>query len=359
MQSTEKNQDGSFLLDCRLPELMEDKTAGTKHWRTRREEIIRLLSQQEYGFIPPHLPANVKTTEKKHYFAGKGILETPVFGFNNQGESFELKANLIYPDGGKQYPFFVFANFSKDVPDKYFPAEELIDRGFGVISFFYQDVSKDENSFGEGLERLFLKQRRGGDTFGKISLWAWAMSAMLDYIFDRKLVLNNRVGAIGHSRLGKTALWAAANDERFSFVFSNDSGCSGAALSRNKQGETVADITAVFPHWFCKNYLDYAGREDEIPFDQHFLLSLIAPRTLVVGAAKEDTWADTINQYLCCKAAMPAYALYGMGGGFDDDKPVTGKKYGANGIFFRERTGMHYLSRDDWHFYMDIMTDKI
>ena len=185
------------------------------------------------------------------------------------------------------------------------------------------------------------------------------MSAMLDYIFDRKLVLNNRVGAIGHSRLGKTALWAAANDERFSFVFSNDSGCSGAALSRNKQGETVADITAVFPHWFCKNYLDYAGREDEIPFDQHFLLSLIAPRTLVVGAAKEDTWADTINQYLCCKAAMPAYALYGMGGGFDDDKPVTGKKYGANGIFFRERTGMHYLSRDDWHFYMDIMTDKI
>lgn len=155
MQSTEKNQDGSLLLDYRLPELMEDKTAGTKHWRARREEIIRLLSQQEYGFIPPHLPANVKTTEKKRYFAGKGILETPVFGFNNQGESFELKANLIYPDGGKQYPFFVFANFSKDVPDKYFPAEELIDRGFGVISLFIRTSRRTKTASGRDSNACF------------------------------------------------------------------------------------------------------------------------------------------------------------------------------------------------------------
>ncbi len=181
------------------------------------------------------------------------------------------------------------------------------------------------------------------------------MSRLTDYLLERDLACENRIAAIGHSRLGKTALWAAANDPRFAFAISNDSGCSGAAISRDNSGEKIADITRVFPHWFCKNYYKFAGNENDMIFDQHFLLALIAPRTLIVGAAKEDAWANTYNQYLACKAAMPVYELYGKGGGFDDEIPETSKKYGKNGIFFRERPGTHYLSRDDWQYYIELL----
>ena len=337
-----------------LPALFgEEKTAGA--WEARRREMGKLLAAEEYGAIPPRVDFRAETVRTADEFAGKGVLESLELSFSQGGETFSFPATLIRPKGEGKFPFFVFANFTAAVPDRYFPAEEIIDHGCGVISFCYRDVSADQDMFGQGAEKLFFGKERGPADAGKISLWAWAMSRLLDYLLQRGLADERKIGAIGHSRLGKTALWAGANDARFRCVFSNDSGCSGAALSRGKAGETVALITENFPYWFCRNYRNYADREDALPFDQHFLLAMIAPRTVAVGAAKEDVWADTKNQYLACRAAERAYRLFGKGGGFSDPLPQTGKEYGKEGIFFRERTGTHYLSREDWLYYIRIL----
>ena len=338
----------------RIDELPKLNVEGD--WQKKRAQIQALLAQEEYGKIPPALAFTVKDFKSERFFAGKGFLERVELSFQNGEEEFSFPVQICYPEKREEkIPFFVFLDFSDAVPSKYFPAEEILDEGFGIARIFYQDVSKDANEFGEGLERLFLKGERTEQTFGKISLWAWAASRLLDYLLTRDLADEEKIGVIGHSRLGKTALWAAANDTRFTHVFSNHSGCSGAAISRATTGETVEVISRVFPHWFCKNYRKYANAEWEMPFDQHFLLSLIAPRVLAVGAAKEDTWADTYNQYLACKAALPAWERYGLGGGFFDETPQTGKRYGADGVYFREREGTHYLSRQDWHYYMEIL----
>ena len=336
-----------------LPSLFgKDKT---ENWEKRRKELGEILAGEEYGKIPPPLPFRAEILKTQEEFAGKGFMEWLSLHFEREEAAFSFPARLIYPKGGRKFPFFIFANFSDAVPDRYFPAEEIIDHGFGVLSFCYQDVSADLDSFGQGAEKLFFSGDRAPSDFGKISLWAWAMSRLLDYLLQRGLADENRIAAIGHSRLGKTALWAGANDERFSFVFSNNSGCSGAALSRNKSGETVKIITDAFPHWFCKNYRKYADHEASMPFDQHFLLAMIAPRTVAIGAAKEDTWADSRSQYLSCRAAESAYRLFRPGTSFEDDSPRTGKEYGTSGIFFREREGTHYLSRADWLYYLRIM----
>lgn len=331
-------------------------TAGVtaENWEERRRGLVDVLAREEYGTVPPPLAGEVCVLSCRRSFAGKGMFESLRFDFSAEGERFSFPATLIYPAGGQKFPFFVLANFTSAVPDKYFPAEEVIDGGFGVISFGYNDVSADEDRFGEGAEKLFFREGDEGRC-GKLSLWAWAMSRLLDYVFARGLADGEKTAAIGHSRLGKAALWAAANDVRFRYVFSNNSGCSGAALSRGKKGETLDFITRMFPHWFCKKYPSYAGREWEMPFDQHFLIAATAPRTVAVGAAAEDDWADSYSQYMACKGAEGAYRLFGMGGGFFDDAPKTGKAYGRKGLFFREREGTHCLSRADWQYYMRIL----
>ncbi|MBE6597407.1 MAG: hypothetical protein E7641_07035 [Ruminococcaceae bacterium] len=321
-------------------------------WAARREDIKLLLQREEYGFFPPKVACDVESRlVGDKVFAGKGIHEELTFKLQNGRKSFSFPAQLIYPNKpNKKYPFYVFINFSRDIPHKYYYPEELLDREIGVLTFDYNDVSVDKNVFGEGIESLFLEGERQGTTFGKIILWAYAMQRALDYLLTREEADTGRIAAIGHSRLGKTALVAAAFDERFAMAHSNCSGCSGAAISRDKEGERIADICKKFPHWFCENYKRYIGREDDMPFDQHFLLSLIAPRPLAVLTALEDTWADSYNQYLSCLAVSEVYEkIYGVHGILSEDpKQILSRAYGEGNILYREREGTHFFSRDDW-----------
>ncbi len=345
-----------------LPKILEvdgRKITDEADWRVRREEIKKLLQSEEYGFLPPIVPCRVESEKvTSHACAGKGYWERLTFTLENGGKTFSYPAQLIYPlERSGPIPFFVFMNFTPNVPDRYYPTEELVDRGVGVLTIHYNDVSIDENTFGAGLEKLFLEGERGEHTFGKIALWAYAMHRAVDYLVTRPEVDPGKIIAIGHSRLGKTALLATALDERIAMVICNNSGSSGAAIARQKSGETIFKICRDYPHWFCKKYQTYADREDELPFDQHHLAALVAPRVLAILTAAQDPYADSHNQYLTSVAVNEVYeGIYGKQGCVSEDETfVPEKLYDEGFSIYRERAGTHFLSRADWNLAVDLI----
>ena len=235
------------------------------------------------------------------------------------------------------------------------PVEEIIDSGVGVFAVCYQDVTNDKDDFSSGIAGLFEENERKGNASGKIVYWSYMAMRMMDYLLTRKEANKNKIGVSGHSRLGKTALLTCAFDERFAFCIVNQSGCSGVALSRMVSGgaETLADIYNKFPYWFCPNYSKYLNKESDLPFDQHCLLSLVAPRIVLVGAAQADLWADNLNQFLSCAAASGVWDLYQIKGfeNINSYPQDCGVFMGGN-LGFYLRKGTHFLSRNDWQIYL-------
>ena len=315
-----------------------------------------VLLREEYGQVPPVINPTYSVETNRIDFAGKAVWQTVSFTFNHNDKSHTIPTQLIYPVGAKNAPFFLYLNFRPDIPDRYLPVEEIIDNGFGIFSVGYHDITRDDEDFTNGLSGLFQTKERKNDEYGKIMCWAYMASRMMDYLQIRDEVDKERVCIAGHSRLGKTALLAAALDERFKFVCSNDSGCSGAALSRGHcvGAETIKDILGMVPYWFCDNYQKYIDRDNELPFDQHCLISLIAPRRVHIGGALEDIWADNDNQFLSCASASKVWGLYDEKGLICPDRlPVEGDIFTDGELCFHLRKGKHFHSRTDWLIYMD------
>lgn len=340
-----------------LPPIMaEGMTADG--WPERRADLVELLAREEYGVSPPP-PAQVRVeavSEDSTAWAGKAIHREVRLSFPTPNGEFSFSAHFVLPRAGRPLPLFVHISFYPYPGGEYMPMEEIADSGWAVAMFCYNDVTEDrDDGFASGLAGMFPRNG-GGSDWGKIAMWAWAASRVLDAALNMDEVDCRRIVALGHSRLGKTALWAAAQDERFAAAVSNESGCSGAAVSRGKQGETVQRITTVFPYWFCQNYVRCGGREDELPFDQHQLLASIAPRPVYVASAEQDLWADPASEFLGCVAASQACELLGLRGLVHCGRMAEpGELYHDGRIGYHVRPGTHFLSRQDWRLFMDYL----
>jgi len=237
------------------------------------------------------------------------------------------------------------------------PVEAMLARGYGIATAYCGDVFPDraDGRLASALKSLGrpVDGSLPPDEPGAIAAWAWQLSRILDWLVTLPEVDPAQVSVVGHSRLGKAALWAGASDERFAMVVSNESGCGGAALSRRNFGETVGVITSRFPHWFCPAFATYANRETELPCDQHTLLAMVAPRPLVVASAVEDRWADPRGEFLSAVAAEPVWKLFGLTGLGTKEYPPIDTPVGES-ISYYVRTGRHELLPYDWQRFADV-----
>lgn len=339
-------------MDKKIPKILKERNLPKL---MAKDEMLDILLKNEYGYIPSK-PEQITFTKQanciNNFCASKAVADKITAMCIISGKEFEFSFYSAIPTKEGKHPFFIHINFRDCVPDLYMPTEELIDNGFAVFSFCYNDITKDNPDFNDGLAGvLYDGKPRGKSDPGKIAMWAWAAQRVMDYAYTLPDLLDfNRSVVCGHSRLGKTALLTAATDERFAFAYSNNSGCSGAALARGNKGETIKDICDVrFPYWFCENYSEYIDNEEAMPFDQHYLIASIAPRFVCVGSAKEDLWADPDSEMLACAAASEAFENQGLAGFMGKDRlPEADDIFFDGCIGYHMRKGTHFFSREDW-----------
>lgn len=342
------------LINRHIPEVLRlhngSIVSNRVSWENRRKEIVELLSK-EYAGIGPSFPVKTQgriIREDKNAYGGKARMMVVEITINSSFRSSTFPVTIVIPHATEPVPAFLYLGFTSEVADGI--GEEIIDQGYAILHINYQDITPDkkEDTIVEG--GFFLRRERP-DSWGKLAMWAFGASRALDYLMKVKEINQSKIAIMGHSRLGKAALWCGAMDERFSIVVSNESGGGGAALFRGKSGEQLKNLNSPGASiWFCRNLFRYVGKEEKMPFDQHFLLSLVAPRHLYVCSAQEDKWADPKSEFLACVATSPVYEIYGLKGVVSDGWPKLNERYHDGRIGYHMRAGTHYLSRDDWNY---------
>ncbi|MGN6619335.1 MAG: glucuronyl esterase domain-containing protein [Ilyomonas sp.] len=398
---SEVNYDESKVPPYTLPDPLQmkngKKVTTKEEWmQYQRPAILQLFAENEYGKMPGK-PAgeHFKVTSIDSFaLSGKAIRKQVTIYFTEDASSSSMHVLLYLPKNAKgTVPVFTGLNFSGnqsvandkgiDMPTAWFdndeakhitdnkateasrgtassrwPVEEILNNGYGLATAYYGDLEPDHAEGWKSGIRTTLKNELSiePNEWGAIGAWAWGLSRMMDYLETDPSVDAKQVVITGHSRLGKAALWAAANDTRFAIVVSNDSGEGGAALSKRFFGETIERINTAFPHWFCPAFKKYNGHAEQLPMDQHMLLALMAPRPLYVASAKEDQWADPKGEFLSAKNAEPVYALFDKKGLGTDSISSVNTPVGET-IRYHIRTGVHDITLYDWKQYI-VFADK-
>lgn len=348
------------------------KVRNRRTWeQQRRGEILEVFSQEMYGHVPER-PAGLhfEVLSVDTVYAGLGLRKRVRIYLDEAGAHWfdalvHTPRHVALP-----VPFFAGLNFKgneatlDERAGARWPYEMILGAGWGVITAWRDSVEPDGAQFvppaepgsicGDGGVRAWYNP--GGD-WGAISAWAWGLSRLLDYLETDPGADASRVVVVGHSRLGKTALWAGANDPRFAGVVSNCSGCCGAAISRRCFGENFASIDLNFPHWFTRAFDPYKGKEASFPGDQHWLAALAAPRPLYIASATRDGWADPKGEWLCAASVAPVYKLYHLPGlassRFDASSwPPADSPVDEGTVAYHIREGKHNITAFDWAQYL-------
>jgi hypothetical protein len=363
-----QNYDETKVPAYTLPDVLKTENGKVIHdksaWeKVRRPEVLKLFADNEYGQMPKDFDSIRFTTTNDDPKAMDGMahLKQVTISVWRNGKSVDMHLVLFTPNNHKKpVPAFLLINNREDstmdptrkIKSEFWPAEMVIDSGYAIAAFQVNDAAPDDkDTYQNGVLQLYPEQLQlqAGNGMKAIGSWAWAASRVMDYFEKDKDIDARKVTLVGHSRGGKTALWAGANDQRFAIVISNCSGNSGAALSRRKFGETIKLINNQFPHWFCDNYKKYNDREDALPVDQHELLALIAPRPLYVTSASEDLWADPKGMYLSLLNAKPVYDLYKEHSALPAEPPAINTPIIHSILGYHEREGIHDLTKYDWN----------
>lgn len=343
------------------------RVTSAAEWEARRRaETLELFREHVYGRTPKIDAVTFDVVEKfEQAMEGRATLKRVKITSRQGEKSFAFEAALLVPNERKgRVPAFLLINNrpiasadpSRQEKNGFWPAEEIIARGYATAVFRTNDVDPDkkgEEARAQGVRGAFTSPGSPEDGWAAIAAWAWGASRVMDYLQTDPDIDPKKVAVIGHSRGGKTALWAGAEDPRFALVISNDSGCGGAALSRRRFGETVEAINRGFPYWFCGNFKKFDGREDALPVDQHQLVGLIAPRAVYVASADADFWADQRGEFLSLVHAGPVYGLYGQSGFREEEMPPLDMPKSAGRMAYHVRTGAHNLTPYDWKCFMD------
>ena len=400
IQSTEcqstANYDEAAVPSYELPALLlsqdGEEVNSVDGWeQVRRSEIYEMLENEMFGKIPD---ADVTVQYElvdvdQEALGGKAIRKQIRMNCSNDNGDIEVLILAYLPKTDGPSPVFVGYNFfgnqsihadpnilltnswvrnseqmgindntaseaSRGKRDHRWDLDAILGSGYGLVTIYYGDVDPDIDDFSDGIHKLFYRPGQTQpvlDEWGSIGAWSWGLSRVMDYLEKDTDVDREKVIVFGHSRLGKTSLWAGASDDRFALVISNNSGCGGAALSRRKFGETVERINRQFPHWFCDNYNQYSDNESNMPFDQHMLIALAAPRPIYVASAAEDLWADPKGEFLSCVEATSVYNLYGLNGIKDRAMPEVNSPIHSS-IGYHIRTGIHDVTAYDWNQYI-------
>jgi hypothetical protein len=391
------NYDESLVPDYELPDPLtfdngKSVNNASDWYGKRRTEILEMFEKEVYGRIPAFDYNQVYILNESDSSAlnGTAVRKQITIKMIVNDQNLDINVLIYQPKSQNPVPAFLGYNFAgnqtinpdtaifitrswvendeelgindhhanektRGTASSRWPAELIIKNGFAIATVYYGDIDPDfDDGFRNGIHGLILENDEvpGPDEWGSIAAWAWGLSRVMDYFEMDPAINTQKVTVIGHSRLGKTALWAGAMDERFAVVISNNSGCGGAALSGRQFGETVERINTGFPHWFCDNFNDYNNNEKKLPVDQHMLIALIAPRPVYIASATEDLWADPKGEFLAALAADTVYQFLHLPGLSVKTMPDADHPAMEGYLGYHIRTGKHDITPWDWEQYL-------